>query len=195
MTLVNTKEARRQLGVHANTLRRWEKAGKIKAVRSPGGVRLYDTSTFVAGTRDCIIYTRVSSRGQKADLRKQVLFLREQYPKHEVIEDFGGGLNFKRKGFNSLLERIMSGSVEEVVVAHKDRLCRFGFGLIAAIASRYNTRLVVLDDTQLSPQEELVTDLISIVHVFSCRLYGLRKYGSALKKDKDLPKARVTEPS
>lgn len=82
----------------------------------------------------------------------------------------------------------MSGEIEEVVIAHRDRLCRFGFELIESIASRNHCRIVVLDESKLSPQEELVQDLLSIIHVFSCRLYGLRKYSRKVKEDKDLPK-------
>jgi predicted site-specific integrase-resolvase len=82
----------------------------------------------------------------------------------------------------------MSGHVGEIVVAHRDRLCRFGFELIQTIANRHNCRIVVLEESNLSPQEELVRDLLSIVHVFSCRLYGLRKYSNKIKEDKDLPK-------
>ena len=195
MPFVNTRAACKQLGVHPNTLRNWDRAGKIRVMRSPGGRRLYDLSSLGHITRARIVYARVSSRGQKDDLKQQVSFLREKFPNHEIIEDFGGGLSFKRKGFNTLLERILSGDVEEVVVAHKDRLCRFGFDLIESVASHYNTRIVVLDDTRLSPQEELVQDLLSIVHCFSCRLYGLRKYGHQIKKDKTLPKTRIGKSS
>jgi len=106
-----------------------------------------------------------------------------------VVFDIASGLNFKRKGLDSVLERVLSGKVEEVVVAHKDRLCRFGFELFESIARFHNTRIVVLDAAQESPQAELVRDLLSIIHVFSCRLYGLRKYSKQIKEDSDLPKA------
>jgi predicted site-specific integrase-resolvase len=115
-----------------------------------------------------------------------------RYPEHELIEDIGSGLNFKRKGFNSLLELILQGKVSEVVVAHKDRLCRFGFELIESIASKNNCTIVVLDDSKLSPQAELVQDLLSIIHVFSCRIYGLRKYNRKIKEDSDIPKEHET---
>jgi putative resolvase len=188
MKYVNTKEAKKRLGVHANTLRRWEKEGKIKAIRSPGGRRMYDIFSFNNESKGKIIYARVSSNSQKSDLEKQIEYLRARFPAHELVQDIGSGLNFKRKGFNVLLERIMSGTIAEIVIAHKDRLCRFGYGLIESIASRYNTKLVVLDESKLSPQEELVGDLLSIIHVFSCRLYGLRKYSHKIKEDKDLPR-------
>lgn len=188
--MVKTKKACEILGVHPNTLRNWAKEGKINYVRQEHGNRLYDVDEFLrrgkGQQRARIIYTRVSSKTQKDDLSNQVKYLRERYPDYELIEDIGSGLNFKRKGLNTLLERVMSGGVEEIVVSHRDRLCRFGFDFIRNIASKYNTRIVVLDNTQLSPQEELVRDLVSIIHVFSCRIYGLRKYNSKIKEDKDL---------
>lgn len=187
-----TNETCKILGIHPNTLRHWANEGKINYVRQPNGNRLYDVDDFLNKGRKIdrakIIYARVSSRNQKDDLSSQIKYLRERYPNHELIEDIGSGLNFKRKGFNSILERIMSGTVEEVVVTHRDRLCRFGFELINNIAKQNDCKLLVLDNTQLSPQAELVQDLISIIHVFSCRVYGLRKYSRKVKEDKDIPK-------
>jgi len=88
----------------------------------------------------------------------------------------------------------MSGHVSEIVVAHRDRLCRFGFELIESIAKKFNCRIVVLDESQLSPQAELVNDLLSIIHVFSCRVSGLRKYSRQIKEDQDLPEKQAHRP-
>jgi len=88
----------------------------------------------------------------------------------------------------------MSGHVAEVVVAHKDRLCRFGFELIESIAKKHHCNIVVLDESKLSPQAELVNDLLSIIHVFSCRLYELRKYSRQIKEDSDVPNKSSTRP-
>lgn len=100
--------------------------------------------------------------------------------------DTGSGLNFKRKGFLTILDRHMRGEIKELVVAHRDGLCRFGFELLERIAEHNNTKIVVLDETCLSPQEELTRDFISIIHVFSCRIYGLRKYTTQMSQGKDL---------
>jgi predicted site-specific integrase-resolvase len=126
------------------------------------------------------------------DLNSQIEHLKTRYPNHELIEDTGSGLNFGRKGFNALLELILSGHVSEVVVAYKDRLCRFGFELIESIAEKHHCNIVVLDESKLSPQAELVNDLLSIIHIFSCRLYGLRKYSRQIKEDSDLPNKPAT---
>lgn len=184
-----SRKACAHFGVHANTLRSWADENKISYIRTPSGQRLYDVASLGVkeDSRRKICYARVSSAGQKKDLERQVEFLKQKYPEHEVITDVGSGLNFKRKGFRRVLESILSNSVSEIVVAHRDRLCRFGFELVQWFCDKSNTRLVVLEQTSLSPTEELTKDLLSIIHVFSCRLYGLRKYSDSLKKDSSVP--------
>ncbi|MBD2202251.1 IS607 family transposase [Calothrix sp. FACHB-1219] len=105
------------------------------------------------------------------------------------MKEIGSGLNYKRKQFKGILERIMSGDVQQLVVGHKDRLARFGFDLIKWICELNDTELVVCNNTELSPEREMVEDILAIVHVFSCRLYGLRKYKSQIKEDKTLPRS------
>jgi len=184
---VPLRKAKEFFGVSAPTLRKWADTGKIESVRTPSGQRLFKLSSFNKGARRYICYCRVSSASQKDDLRSQVRFVQEAFPNYEIIKDIGSGLNWKRKGFNALLDAILRGEVARVVVAHKDRLCRFGFEMFRRVASYHGTEIVVLDDTQLSPAQELTADLISIIHVFSCRLYGLRKYATKVSKDKSLP--------
>lgn len=99
----------------------------------------------------------------------------------EWIQEVGGGMNFKRKQFLSLMDRISAGDISRLIVAHKDRLVRFGFDLLDHIAKRNACVIEVVNQESLSPQEEMTEDLLSIVHTFSCRLYGMRKY----KRKKD----------
>lgn len=63
--------------------------------------------------------------------------------------------------------------MQRLIIAHKDRLVRFGFDWFAAFCERHGTDMVIVNGDTLSPQQELVQDLLSIVHVFSARLYGL----------------------
>ncbi|QIZ69876.1 IS607 family transposase [Oxynema aestuarii] len=185
---VTPKEAQAILGVSEKTLRNWDKQGKIRAIRIPSGHRRYDISS-IAGkkNRARIIYARVSSHKQKADLDRQADYLLCLYPRAEVIKEIGSGLNYNRKKFKAILERVMSGDVEQLVVGHKDRLARFGFELLKWICELNHTELVVCNNTELSPEKEMVEDILAIVHVFSCRLYGLRKYKSQIKEDPGLP--------
>ena len=144
---VRTRKAIENLGVHPNTLRAWADSGKIQTIRTVGGHRLYDIESFIRkqDNKRRICYCRVSSRKQKDDLERQVKFMRTRYPEYEIIEDIGSGINYKRKGLISLLESANSGDVGEVVVAHKDRLSRFGFELIRWIIEKHGGKLVVLN--------------------------------------------------
>lgn len=185
---IPSRKAVKHLGVCANTLRKWADDGKIKYIRNPAGQRLYDVSSIEQSSSTCksYCYCRVSSHKQKDDLERQKEFMRKQCPEHEIITDVGSGINFKRKQFLWLLEQASLGNVKEVVVAHRDRLSRFGFELIEWFFHKHNVKLVVLDDSKSSPQQELVTDLLSIITIFSCRIHGLRKYTNTIKEDKVL---------
>jgi predicted site-specific integrase-resolvase len=100
----------------------------------------------------------------------------------EWIAEVGGGLNFKRKMFLGLMKKVRMGEIAHLVVAHKDRLARFGFDFLTEFASWYGWKITVVNQESLSPQQEMVEDLRAIIHCFSCRLYGLRNYKKQLKK-------------
>ena len=148
-----------------------------------------------ARPRVAIAYCRVSSAEQKADLERQVEFMRERCPGAEVVTDVGSGLNFKRKGLRAVLERAMQGTVHSVTVAHHDRLCRFGFELVKWLLDRQRVELVVLDDEQQSPECEFTEDLLAIVHVFSCRFNGLRRYRKAAQEAVEGRKCKSRAPA
>jgi putative resolvase len=141
MGYVRLSQAAKHFNVCTRTLIRWEAAGKIKVDRSPGGKRIYDLNSLDPNCeRTSYIYVRVSSHKQKNDLCRQEKHMLDQYPGHTVVSDVGSGLNFKRKGLLSLLEQSERGLVQEIVVASKDRLCRFGFDLLAWIFDSKPTR-------------------------------------------------------
>ena len=192
---VPSRKACLELGVHANTLRRWADEGKIRYIRTAGGKRLYDCSSVEqsSSTKKNYCYCRVSSSKQKDDLERQVSFMSERFPDHTILKDVGSGLNFKRKQLLFLLEECAMGRVGEVVVAYRDRLCRFGFELLEWFLSKNSVKLVVLEQQELSPQQELVADLLSVITVFSCRVHGLRKYRDQVKEDSDLPQQGTEE--
>jgi putative resolvase len=180
-----SRKASKHLGVHPNTLRHWADTNKIKFIRNPAGQRLYDVASLEPEPQSNLqyCYCRVSSYKQKDDLQRQISFLKEKYPNHTIVSDIGSGLNFKRKGLLSILEQASLGNIQEVVVAHRDRLARFGFDLIRWLLEKNGGRILVLDNLTLSPEKELVTDILSILTVFSCRIHGLRKYSDKIKKD------------
>ncbi|MEM6399231.1 MAG: IS607 family transposase [Cyanobacteria bacterium P01_D01_bin.116] len=191
---VPPRVAASRLGVSTKTLERWLEEGKIKGIKTPGGQRRYDLDSVVSiqstssrDDRTYILYARVSSSSQKDDLEQQVQFLLSRYPDAEIIRDIGSGLNFKRKGLHTLLDRVLNGTCKYIVVAHKDRLCRFGFDLVSWLCNKFQTKILVLDEKNLSPEQEMVEDVLAVIHVFSCRLYGLRKYKRKIIEDSELP--------
>ena len=100
----------------------------------------------------------------------------------EFIEEIGGGLNFKRPRFLALVDSVIAGEVDKLILAHKDRLMRFGFDLLKHICAKHGCELMVLNTEKVSPEQEMVQDLMAITHCFSSRLYGLRNYRKALKE-------------
>jgi putative resolvase len=188
------------IGRSVNTLQKWDRKGVLKAHRSPTNRRYYTHDQYLAyrgltaeDGGKVIVYVRVSRAGQKPDLVSQVAAVRDYCERRderpdEWIEEIGSGLNYQRKQFNRLMEQIELGQVRRLIIAHKDRLVRFGFEWFAAFCGRHGTELLIVNGDTLSPEQELVQDLLSIVHVFSARLYGLRSYrkmirDAALHKD------------
>lgn len=107
----------------------------------------------------------------------------------EVIQDIGSGLNYNRKKWNKLIEEVMENKIDTIVITHKDRFIRFGYEWFEKFLLKFNTKLLVVNNEFLSPQEELVQDIISILHVFSCRIYGLRKYRKKIEEDEEIAKS------
>lgn len=183
MKYVTPREASQRLGVAISTLRRWDKEGKIKSIRTPGGQRRFCIEEYEEEEKPIVLYARVSSNSQKDDLERQVKFLQSKYPEGELVKEIGSGLNFKRRKLLSILERIYKGDISMLVVAYSDRLVRFGFPLIEWLCQQGKCQLLVLNERKLSPEQELVEDILAILHCFSSRLYGLRKYRTQVKKN------------
>ena len=188
MPYIPGRKAAVQLGIHQNTLRRYSDEGRIQTIRTASGQRRYDVDAFVRESSDATVvcYCRVSSAKQREDLVRQVCFMRERYPNAEIVSDIGGGLDFRRKGLVSILERLHRGDKLRIVVAHRDRLARFGFELIQWLAEQNGGGVLVLNNADYSPEQELTQDILAILHTFSYRLHGLRRYENAIKADSGL---------
>jgi putative resolvase len=187
------KEFGSLIGRTTHTLQRWDRDGILKAHRTLTDRRYYTHDQYhqvvgqKAKTRSLVTYCRVSSAGQKKDLisQKNVVesfCLSSGKVIDKKLEDIGSGLNYKRKNFLLLMEMVERGEVSEIVVAHKDRLVRFGFEWFDKFCNDHGTKIVVMNAESLSPQEEMTKDLLSIIHCFSSRLYGLRKYKKHILK-------------
>lgn len=187
---ISPAKIKRQFDITSCSLRRWAEQGKIRCLRPNtgsvrGGRRVYNVEDIkrilgvesVRGTdKDIVCYARVSSDHQKEDLKRQIDVLKDAYPNARIISDIGSGLNWKRKGFNSLLESIHTGSIHTIVVTYKDRLCRFGFELFEWIIKKAAVKLVVINQStdHEDISRELADDLLSITTVFVARNNGLR---------------------
>ena len=187
-------EFAKRIGKSTRTLRRWDESGLLVAKRHPSGHRYYDESDVRRAFGQTleqprtVVYCRVSSASQRDDLESQIKAM-EQFCLNtgvvvdEWISEVGGGMNFKRKRFLQLIDDIQEGKITKLLIAHKDRLCRFGFDYFERMIRESGCELVVMNHESLSPQKEMVEDLLAIIHTFSCRLYGLRRYSKILKKD------------
>ena len=178
----------KKYGYHPKTLARWADEGKIKSTRSPGGHRRYLVESLENMNPDkkgeVVLYARVSTNSQKEDLKNQQEYLGSHYPGCRCISDIGSGLNFKRRKFIKLMEQVAV-EIETVVVAHRDRLARFGFDFIEWFCHLNNCQIVVLNNTYKTPHQELMDDFMAIMHCFSSKLYFLRRYEKQIRSETD----------
>jgi putative resolvase len=185
----------KKVGVSVKTLQKWDRIGVLPAPRTVTNRRYYTDEELaralrlprVSKERRTIGYCRVSSQAQQPDLLNQRRVLEQWCEQQHIsvdewIMEVGGGLNFERKQFLRLVDAILDGQVERVVLAHQDRLARFGYQLLVHLCRTHQCELLVMNTEELSPEQELVQDLITITHCFSSRLYGLRNYRKALEK-------------
>lgn len=198
---LSVTQAAKRLGLTSKTLQRWDREGKLApGGRTPTDRRWYDADVIERLARESesiapfrsIAYCRVSSQAQKPDLANQRRILEEFVVANgladvEFVTEIGGGLNFNRPGFLSLMEAIDRREVSILILAHRDRLTRFGYDWFAQYAASHGCKVLVLNQERLSPEAEMVEDLMMIVHCFSSRLHGLRNYrkqlDAALKLD------------
>ena len=188
MKYYSSKTVTQMLGVSAQTLRNWDKEGKLKPsyVKS-NGYRYYSEDSILSYTQErktkknlnVIGYARVSSKKQSDDLERQVnnikQYLSSKYETFDIITDIGSGINYKKPGLLKLIEKINKKEVDLIVVLYKDRLLRFGFELVEYFAELNNVIIEVLDKIDKNQDEELIEDLVQIITVFSCKIQGKRK--------------------
>lgn len=191
----NIGEAAKRLGKTVKTLQRWDRDGLLIAIKTPTGRRTYTLAMLreamglsdEQSIKNSVAYCRVSSQSQRPDLKKQRRVVEDfciakGMANVEFLEEIGGGLNFKRPIFLKVVDRIVAGEVSHLILAHKDRLARFGFDLLSHLCQTHGCELLVIGSEQLSPEVEMTQDLMTIVHCFSSRLYGLRNYRKSMKE-------------
>lgn len=183
--MITITQAAKLLGKSVKTLQRWDRKGILVAERSKTNRRVYsrtDLDSFIGKSptpnRRNVAYCRVSSRNQKQDLlnqRNAVLDFcaASGIQDIQLVEEIGGGLNFNRPEFLKLIRAILTDEIGTLVLAHRDRLARFGYELLEQLCEDHGVKIVVVNDIRMSPEQEMVQDLMTIVHYFSSRLYGL----------------------
>lgn len=210
-TFISVGEAARLAGLDPQTIRKMADNSSIVCYRTPTGQRKINLQSIQALCCNSVfdeekpyiqkqnfIYARVSTKKQMDDLSRQIEYLkRPEYSTYTAITDISSGINFKRKGLSTILDSCLQGNIGELVVAHKDRLCRFGFDLIEQLVSKAGGKITVLDNSNnKSSEQELTEDLLSIIHVFSCRQMGKRSYCNRKAKnieDKNLSNTESEE--
>jgi putative resolvase len=193
---IGGKDIRKRFKISNSTLQHWADDGRIKSLRigKENGKRLYcenDLDNVIPGystitnskqsssdIKKKVCYARVSSQKQKEDLARQITSLKEAYPGYDIVSDIGSGINWKRPGFNRILDEAMRGNVEEVVVAHRDRMCRFAFELVEHTLKNCGCKITIQPHQDLevpkSDEVELRDDLLAIVTVFVASNNGKR---------------------
>jgi putative resolvase len=191
---ISIGEAHRVTGISKATLRVMADNETIRSYKTPSGQRKFHKPTLdqmcssiqsysqpaTVITKQNFLYSRVSSKKQLDDLQRQSSFLqgfRPEYIHYKSLSDVGSGINFQRKGLLTILDSCLQKTIGEVVIAHKDRLCRFGYELIEQLIKKSGGKITVLDQGEKHPstEEELASDLLSIIHIYSCRQMGRRK--------------------
>lgn len=194
------REAVKFSSMHPSTIRRYGDAGLLQCHKTPTGHRRFSKAglqKFCSGDsapppvprnqKTNYLYSRVSSKKQLDDLSRQTEFLRKYRPEYidyVSVTDVASGINFKRKGLHTILDACMQRTIREVVVTHRDRLCRFGFELLEYIIKKGGGILTVIDDERhKTTEQELAEDLLSIIHIYSCRQMGKRRNNPRETKD------------
>ena len=197
MTIYKVGEFAEKIGVSISTLQRWDRTDVLKSKRTPTNQRYYtdedlnkvlNLESETESKRKNVGYCRVSSQGQKQNLENQKEFVSVYSLNHgvildEIYTDIGSGLNYKRKNWNKLLEQVVNDEIDKIYVTYKDRFVRFGYEWFEEFCASHGTEIIVLNQKQTSPEEELTEDLLSILNVFSERNNNFKKYKAEINKE------------
>ena len=185
---MRSKEVLNILRITRPTLTKYVKNGTIKASLMPNGQYNYDDESVYAFLnkdlkRKTYIYARVSTAKQKKDLENQVGLLKQfcftnGYMVSGIFKDIASGISFdKRKEFFKMLDDIMDGKVERVVITYKDRLSRVGFDLFFYLFQRFHCEIVVMSEvgSEKLDSQEIFEEIVSLLHCYSMKLDSKRK--------------------
>jgi predicted site-specific integrase-resolvase len=186
---ITRKEVLNILGIHYHTLYEMVDRNEIETIKIKNK-SVYNLDKYLRNKginnkiRKNICYCRVSSNKQKEDLQRQIEYMKNKYPNHEIISDIGSSLNMNRNGLVKLIDMAINGEINELVIAYKDRLARFGYDMIENLIIKYsNGKIVTLNsDIEKTPSEEISEDILAIMNVYVAKINGLRKYKKQIKE-------------
>ena len=200
-----TGELAKMIGKQTRTVQSYCIKGDINSIIIPSGKRIISRDEVIKYLRSSnllyeddnkidLIYARVSTNDQKnrGDLDRQIDYIIREIiaknPKNlKVFSEVGSGLNDNRTELKKLLDMVMNDEIDRIFILYKDRLTRFGFNYLEQICNKFGTKIIVISEEiqEKSIQEELAEDIISIIHSFSGKLYGMRN-NIKEKLDKEL---------
>lgn len=197
MAIYKVGEFAEKVGVSISTLQRWDRTDVLKSRRTPTNQRYYtdedlnkvlNLETETKSKRKNVGYCRVSTQEQKTNLKNQQEFVSIYSLSHgvildEIYTDIESGLNYQRQNWNKLLKQVEANEIDKIYITYKDRFVRFGYEWFEEFCASHGTEIIVLNQKQTSPEKELTEDLLSILHLFSERSYGLRKYKTEINKE------------
>lgn len=197
MVIYKVGEFAQKIGVSVSTLQRWDRTDVLKSKRTPTNQRYYTDEDLnralnleqePKSNRKNVGYCRISTQEQKQNLENQKEFVSVYSLNHgvildEIYTDVGSGLNYKRQNWNKLLKQVEANGIDKIYVTYKDRFVRFGYEWFEDFCASHGTEIIVLNQKQTSPEEELEEDLLSILHIFSEINSSLRKYKIEINKE------------
>lgn len=197
MSIYKVGEFAEKVGVSISTLQRWDRTNVLKSKRTPTNQRYYTDEDLnkvlnleaeTKSKRKNVGYCRVSTQGQKHNLENQQEFvsiysLSNGVILDEIYTDIGSGLNYKRQNWSKLLKQVEANEIDKIYITYKDRFVRFGYEWFEEFCASHGTEIIVLNQKQTSPEEELTEDLLFILHVFSERNHELRRCKTEINKE------------
>ena len=197
MTNYKVGEFAEKIGVSVSTLQRWDRTNVLKSRRTPTNQRYYtdedlnkvlNLETKTKSKRKNVGYCRVSTQEQKRNLENQQEFvsvysLSQGVILDEIYTDIDSGLNYKRQNWNKLLKQVEANEIDKIYVTYKDRFVRFGYEWFEEFCASHGTEIIVLNQKQTSPEEEVTEDFLSILHVCSESKNDVKKYKTELNTE------------
>ncbi len=192
---MKAKEVLQLLGISRITLSTYVKKGYIKVTKLPGGQYIYDPESVFKlikkDRRKNVIYARVSTYKQKNDLVTQLKKIKKYCKNNninidETYSEISSGLDLERSKFSQLLTDVLNYKISNIYITHKDRLTRLSFTTIKQIFAKFGTNIIAIDRNSRSSNSDIFEELLSLMHIFSTKMYSNRRKNNLNEIKEDL---------